>query len=118
MRGVLGERRTELQVRAARDLLADCLVTLPTLLERQDHASVHFMFSNFEGLRARLFPRLSNGYLAWSAGDARALHEALRQGAPHWQQVCQQVLALHQTYGDSALVPIRQLMESPACMLE
>jgi len=118
MRTTLNERRTELYARAARDLLADCWVTLPTLLERHDEPSVHFMFSNFEGLRAHLFPRLATAYTAWCAGDGQALHESLRQGATHWQQVCQQVLALHHAQGEAAQVPIKQLLESPECMLQ
>lgn len=118
MRAALTDRRTDLYVRAVRDLLADCLVTLPTLLERQADASVHFWFSNFEGLRAHLFPRLTKAYAAWCAGDGgHALHEALEQGAPHWQQVCGQVLALHHAHGKAAQPQIRQLLESPASML-
>jgi len=118
MRATLTERRTELYARAARDLLADCWVTLPTLLERQDEASVHFMFSNFEGLRAHLFPGLANAYTAWCTGDSQTLHNALKQGVWHWQQVCQQVLALHHAQGCAAQVPIKQLLESPQCMLQ
>ena len=76
------------------------------------------MFSNLEGLRAHLFPGLANAYTAWCVGDSHALHEALKQGASHWQQVCQQVLALHHTQGDAAQVPIKQLLESPECMLQ
>jgi hypothetical protein len=117
MRSALGERRTELYARAARDLLADCLVTLPTLLERQDDASVHFMFSNFEGLGAHLFPRLTNAYTAWCAGDSQSLSQALAYGATHWEQVCQQVLAMHRDQGDAAQVSIRLLLESSEYVL-
>ncbi|HNV58898.1 MAG TPA: hypothetical protein PKH72_04545 [Rhodoferax sp.] len=118
MRSALSERRTELYARAARDLLADCLVTLPTLLGRRDDAALHFMFSNFDGLRAHLFPRLINDYTAWCAGDRHALPQALAHGAMHWQQVCQQVLALHHAQGDDAQVSIKQLLESHACVLQ
>jgi hypothetical protein len=118
MRTALIDRRTELHVRAVRDLLADCLVTLPTLLERQADASVHFWFSNFEGLRAHFFPRLTKAYAAWCGGDGgHALHEALDEGAPHWQQLCEQVLALHQAHGAAAQAQIKQLLESPASVL-
>ena len=118
MRAALNDRRTELHVRAVRDLLADCLVTLPTLLERQADASVHFWFSNFEGLRAHLFPRLNKAYAAWCSGDGgHALHEALVQGTPHWRQVCEQVLALHRAHGEAAQGQIKQLLESPGCVL-
>jgi hypothetical protein len=118
MRATLNDRRTELHVRAVRDLLADCLVTLPTLLERQADASVHFWFSNFEGLRAHLFPRLAKAYVAWCAGDrGHALHAALEHGTPHWQRLCEQVLALHQSSGTAAQPQIKQLLESPASVL-
>jgi hypothetical protein len=118
MRGALDCRRTDLHVRAVRDLLADCWVNLPTLLERQADASLHFWFSNFEGLRAILFPRLKQAYAAWCAGDGgHALDEAIAVGAPHWQQVCEQVLALHQAHGAGAQVHIRELLESPVCVL-
>ena len=115
MRQELGDRRTELYVRAARDLLADCLVTLPTLLERQADASLHFWFSNFEGLRAELAPALERAYAAYCAGDGgQALEQAVAQGASHWQVVCEQVLALHRTHGAAAQPHIRALIEAPA----
>lgn len=118
MRAALDDRRTELHLRAVRDLLADSLVTLPTLLERQADASLHFWFSNFEGLRARFFPRLARAYAAWCGGDGgTALWEALAQGTPHWQQVCEQVLALHQAHGAAAQPQIKQVLESPASVL-
>ena len=105
-------------MRAVRDLLADCLVTLPTLLERQADASLHFWFSKFDGLRPTLFPRLAQAYAAWCGGDGgQALWDALAGGAAHWQQVCEQVLALHQAHGAAARVPVRELLESPECVL-
>jgi len=41
----LSASKAELYVRAARDHLADCLVTLPALLEREDHAALHYYFA-------------------------------------------------------------------------
>lgn len=113
MRSAFNCRRTDLHLRAVRDLLADCLVTLPTLLERQADASLHFWFANFDGLRAQLFPRLEQAYAAWCAGDdGAALRDALTEGTPHWQQVCEQVLALHQAQGVAAQEPVRALLEA------
>jgi len=115
MRQGLDDRRTELHVRAARDLLADCRVTLPTLLQRQHEASLHFWFANFEGLRAELAPGLERAYAAYGAGDGgKALASACSQGAVHWQAVCAQVLALHSTLGAAAQPHIRKLLESPS----
>lgn len=118
MRQALNDRRTELYVRAVRDLLADCLVTLPTLLQRQDAAGLHFWFANFEGLRLELAPRLLRAYDAYCAGDGgQALRQALPAGANHWQSVCQQVLALHRAHGAAAQPHIRTLLEASASQL-
>lgn len=115
MRQDLRDRRTELYVRAARDLLADCHVTLPTLLARGDAAALHFWFSNFEGLRPELAPQLERAYEAWCAGgDDTPLRQAVQAGAAHWQAVCQQVLALHRAHGAAAQPHIQALLESPA----
>ncbi len=118
MRQDLGDRRTELYVRAVRDLLADGRVTLPTLLQRQDAAALHFWFANFEGLRAELAPRLLRAYDDYCAGDGgQALQQALQAGATHWPSVCQQVLALHRAHGAAAQAHIRALLESSASQL-
>jgi hypothetical protein len=65
----LGDRRAEMVVRAVRDLLADCLVTLPVLLERRATTSLDFWFSNFEGVRRALAPQ----WLDARAGGAGAI---------------------------------------------
>jgi hypothetical protein len=118
MRLAMSDRRTELHLRAVRDLLADCLVTLPTLLERQADASLHFWFANFEGLRAQFFPRLEQAYVAWRGGDGgAALWDALAVGTQHWQQVCEQALALHRVQGSAAQTAIRQMLEAPPSVL-
>jgi len=115
MRQALNDRRTELYVRAARDLLADCRVTLPVLLQRGAPSSLHFWFANFEGLRAELAPGLERAYAAYGAGDGgQALAQACLDGAAHWQAVCEQVLAQHRAHGAAAQPRIRTLLESPA----
>lgn len=112
------DRRSELQLRALRDLLADCLVTLSTLLAKQDEASLHFWFANFEGMRTNYFPRLMQAYQAWVRGEGSvALAQAIQQGAKHWQQACQQVLALH---GGQEVVPageIKRFLDAPQRVL-
>lgn len=115
MRQALSDRRTELYVRAVRDLLADCRVTLPALLQRGAPASLHFWFANFEGLRAELAPCLQRAYDAYCAGDGgQVLGRALNEGAAHWHAVCEQVLALYRAHGAAAQLHIRTLLESPA----
>lgn len=86
-------RRAELFARAVRDHLADCLVTLPTLMERDAPAPIHFWFANLDGLRRELFPRAIGAYEAWRGGDCgRALRAAVAAGVDHWRRVCANVL--------------------------
>ena len=102
MLGSLTRRRTELFVRALRDHLADCLVTLPALLERDAAASLHFWFANLHGMRQALFPRLTTAYVRWREGDdGVALRAAIDAGLPHWQNICAQVLDMHAAGADN-----------------
>jgi hypothetical protein len=119
LRGTLASRRTDLYVRGARDHLADCLVTLPTLLQRERSASLHFWFANLEGVRALLFPRLWPAYAAWCAGDqGAALHAAVAAGSAHWGSACDELLALHRTQGAKAPSLIDDRAQSPGWVLQ
>jgi Family of unknown function (DUF6866) C-terminal domain/Family of unknown function (DUF6866) N-terminal domain len=98
MLGGLEDRRIEILARAVRDNLADCLSTLPALLERNAHASLHFWFSHLDGMRREIFPALAAVYPIWrDSGCSAPLEEAVRAGATHWEQVA------------------RELMTSPTC---
>ena len=90
----LEDSRAELAARAVRDLLADCLVTLPALVEREAVASLHFWFANFTGLRRMLFPRLGAARAAW-AGDGRldVLTAACDAGRVHWERIALRLVA-------------------------
>jgi hypothetical protein len=104
------QRRPELLARAVRDNLADCLVTLPALVERQAWPSLHFWFANFDGLRRELFPRLAAAYDAWLADAGPApLVEAATAGAAHWRRVADELLTRHRQAGDAAEVPLAAL---------
>lgn len=103
LRDALTSRRTDLYVRAMRDHWADCLVTLPALLDPQRSASLHFWFANLEGVRALLFPRLWSAYAAWGAGDrGAALRSSIAAGAAHWGVLCQHLIETHRTQGAAA----------------
>lgn len=107
------DRRTDLLLRAVRDLLADCQMSLPVLLQLERDASVHFWFSNFEGWRRVLFPGLQTAYEAWCDGQGLgAMRDAIGQGERHWTDLCQQALALHRRGGAAAREEIRQVLES------
>ena len=101
MRASLRSRRAELFVRAARDNLADCLVTLPTLLKREAVASIHFWFANFDGMRREIFPRLAHSYDGWDGRNIAWLSDAVCEGREHWDVICQRVLDLHRGHDDA-----------------
>jgi hypothetical protein len=87
-------RRAELVGRAVRDNWADCLCTLPTLLEREAWPSLHWWFGNFDGWRLSLFPSLAAAYGAWAdGGDTAPLQAALSRGLEHWPAVARRLLA-------------------------
>lgn len=89
------KRRPEILARAVRDNLADCLVTLPALIERAAWPQLYFWFANFDGMRRALFPALANfDHEKVGAGETAKLLEIVQQGAAHWQQVARQLLAL------------------------
>jgi len=78
-------KRAELLARAVRDNLADCLVTLPGLLQRGAEDSLHFWFSTFDGLRREMFPRLVEAYAARVGSASTALVvEAAQAGCVHF----------------------------------
>jgi hypothetical protein len=69
----------EMQARAVRDLLADCLSTLPALVARENLTALHFHFATYDAPRRARFPEafqayeelLRSGSLAPLAGVAR-----------------------------------------------
>lgn len=98
MMASLADRRAELLARAVRDNLADCLSTLPALLDRGASASVHFFFANFEGLRRSLFQRLWSAYTIWRrSGEDAPLRLACRDGQRHWRRAALRLLAAWQS---------------------
>lgn len=105
-------RRAELVARALRDNLADCLVTLPTLLDRGAARSIHFWFSNFDGIRRELFPRLADAYEAWRNNGPRALDATILAGKRHWRETCERALAMRRDRGADADSAIAGLLDA------
>ncbi len=88
MLGQLTSRHAELLARAVRDHLADCMVTLPTLLERGAIGSLHFYLANLSGLRRALFPALPQAYDTWlGSGDVATLAGTVKAAEAHWLDV-------------------------------
>ncbi|MGD9954146.1 MAG: Sfum_1244 family protein, partial [Burkholderiales bacterium] len=75
----------ETEARAVRDLLADCLVTLPALIARENRPALHFHFATFDAPRRELFPEALEAYEAFAAGGSlRRLARVAAEGAERW----------------------------------
>lgn len=96
---------TEIVLRALRDLLADCLSTLPALIQREDAESLHFYFANLAGMRLEMFPMAVRAYRLWmSNDDIRPLADAAAEGRKHWLETCRQLLDAFESHGESLLL--------------
>ena len=112
MLGVAGSL-VEVMARAVRDLLADCLVTLPALIESRAEASLHFFFANMRGMRQEFAPGLWSGYQHWvEQGDLSALTQATETGQRHWRRVASTLLALHQDSRPSGLESMQSFLRA------
>lgn len=79
------DRRTEVVLRAVRDLLADCLVTLPQLAAGAADRSLHFWFATFDGLRRALAPELTEPFAAPEKIDRAGLLQVADRGGRLWE---------------------------------
>jgi hypothetical protein len=96
--------RGEIVLRAVRDLLADCLSTLPALLERDNAPALHFHFATFDAPRRQMFPQALEAYEAYArAGDAAPLRRTAREGAERWLEAARGLLALSPAARSQAL---------------
>ena len=115
----LDDRRIEIVARAIRDLLADCTTTLPTLLERDARASIHFWFANLEGMRGLLGARLRSAYLGWREAHgtpvaSQALLEALHAAREHWLGQARRMLAAWESEGEAGAAALSDALVAAA----
>ena len=104
--------KVEFMARASRDLLADCLSTLPELIRTGNEASLHFHFANMTGLRKHLFPELFEAYEKWTRDkDIQKLHAAVKHGQDFWTQRCLAVLEIYEKQGNKAEAEIVSFLE-------
>jgi len=105
--------RAEIMARAVRDLYADCLSTLPHLVEQGEPATIHFYFANFVGMRRKLFPELFAAYQSWvDSSDPGQLKATAAQGLERWQGLAQEMLDLHRDRGEEARAAIEAKLDS------
>jgi hypothetical protein len=104
--------KAEIMIRAVRDILADCLSTLPALLAANNTASLHFYFANFSGMRKHLFPEAMTAYQGWVAEkDIGVLHKLVDEGQRRWLDTAHALLALYREKGLDAAAAIEHLLE-------
>lgn len=81
--------------RAVRDLLADCLATLPGLIERANRPALHFYFATFDAPRRQLFPQALAAYEDFvRGGSLEQLADVAREGRERWLECARGLLAL------------------------
>jgi Family of unknown function (DUF6866) C-terminal domain/Family of unknown function (DUF6866) N-terminal domain len=111
-------RRAEILARAVRDNLADCLSTLPRLIEREAAGPIHFYFANFDGVRSKLFPLLGQAYRRWrETADFDPLREAVAAGRAHWHEAALSLLRVRQADPVAAEETIAARVEEPATLV-
>ena len=93
----LPRSRAEFLARAVKDLLADCLSTLPGLLKNNNSASLHFYAANLVAMRKELFPSFHAAYQVWvDTEDTQPLRSLIEKGAKHWTILAKEMLNLYQ----------------------
>jgi len=113
MLAALPSSAAELMARAVRDHLADCLSTLPALIESPTPACLHFYFGNLRSMRKELFPGLHRAYQDWVERDTLdPLHDITGRGLRHWQQVAERMLELYRSHGSSCRRHIEELVQA------
>ena len=113
MIGAIACSKAEFRVRAVRDHLADCISTLPEMLETGNEASLHFYFANLTGLRKLYFPLLARSYQEWlNSGKRTALEDACKQGEEHWYKTCDAMLEIFRNSGDKTAEALEAFLES------
>ena len=99
--------------RAVSDHYADTLHTLPTLIENNNHASIHFYFANLTSMRKHIFPSLMDAYNSWcESQDIEAIKKIVYASLDHWQNIAEQMLALHQQDAEQCSVRIETLVKA------
>jgi len=87
--------KNEFILRAIRDNLADCLVTLPSIIEQDEPTLIHYYFSHFQGMRKTLFPELYEAYASWAkGGDIAKMKAVVEQGAERWRSLGDDALGM------------------------
>lgn len=87
--------QVESLARSVRDLLADCLSTLPALIRNPDAKVLHLYFATLDAPRRQMFPEVLDAYEHFVLSGARdRLSRLASEGAEHWLSVARGLVAL------------------------
>ena len=96
--------RSEPFVRAVRDLLADCLSTLPGLLSEPNVPALHFYFATFDAPRRQLFPQAMEAYEHFvRTGMNDRLVRVAQEGAERWLAATRSLIGLEADVLEAAI---------------
>jgi len=105
----------ELMLRAIRDNLADCLMTIPNIIENLEPARLHFFIANIGNMRKALFPALRDAYDKWLVDNSTAHFEKLvDDGQEHWLSLAKTLQDMYQKEGKIDRDKFEELIESRA----
>lgn len=109
----LPRSRVELMVRAVKDLLADCISTLPGLIENYNPASLHFYAANLVAMRKELFPGFQIAYQTWNdTNDLKPLKRLVATGVRHWSNVANDMLDCYRREDDGKWSRLMAIVET------
>lgn len=105
----------ELMLRSIRDNLADCIMTIPSIIENLEPARLHFYIANMGNMRKVLFPALREAYDSWLIDNSTKQFESLAQaGQDHWLSVAKTLQDIFQKEGKIDRDKFQHFIESRA----
>ena len=105
----------ELMLRSIRDNLADCIMTIPSIIENLEPARLHFYIANMGNMRKVLFPALREAYDSWLIDNSTKHFESLAQaGQNHWLSVAKTLQDMFQKEGKIDRDKFQHFIESRA----
>jgi hypothetical protein len=105
--------KTEILLRAVRDLVVDCMTTLPFLLNEQRIPSIHMYFAGFSDMRKELYPTLYYAYRNWCvSSDPGELNTLIEKGKTFWLRIGEEVIEQFKTNGKSSQKSINEYIEN------
>ena len=108
----LPRSQAEIMCRAVKDMIADAISTLPSLINNREDASIHFYFANFTHMRKELSPSLLKAYHLWEENnDYSQLLNQVNKTGDHWFDIARDILDLYKHHGSECHTYIEALVK-------